>query len=158
MARGRLDPDRNLGFLLHDVARLRSAAFDQMMRPLGITRAQWRVLGVLYAEDGVTQAELAKRIDLGRVSLGGIIDRLEAAGWVARQRDPADRRANRVWLTDKVVEVRRRMQRGVDVLNGTSLAGLDAQRIEDLVDALLVIKRNLIAAEEGRKAGTEGRK
>ena len=30
--------------------------------------------------------------------------------------------------------------------------------IEDLVDALLVIKRNLIAAEEGRKAGTEGRK
>ena len=111
MARGRLDPDRNLGFLLHDVARLRSAAFDQMMRPLG-----------------------------------------------ARQKDPADRRANRVWLTDKVVEVRRRMQRGVDVLNGTSLAGLDAQRMEDLVEALLVIKRNLIAAEEGRKAGTEGRK
>ena len=50
------------------------------------------------------------------------------------------------------------MQRVVIALIGTSLAGLDAQRIEDLVAALLVIKRNLIAAEEGRKAGTEGRK
>ena len=121
------------------------------MKPLGITRAQWVVLGVLYREDGVTQADLAKRMDLGRVSLGGIIDRLEAAGWVRRSQDLQDRRANRVWLTEKVVDVRRQMQRRVDTLNEISLAGLDESRIDELVDTLNTIKRNLIAAENERK-------
>ena len=151
MARSQRDPDYHLGFLLHDVARLRSTSFDQMMKPLGITRAQWVVLGFLYRDDGLTQAELAKRLDLGRVSLGGIIDRLEAAGWVRRSQDENDRRANRVWLTDKVVDVRRQMQRRVDSLNEISLAGLDEHQIDALVDTLNVIKRNLIAAENERK-------
>jgi DNA-binding MarR family transcriptional regulator len=151
MARSPRDPDYHLGFLLHDVARLRSTAFDHLMKPLGITRAQWVVLGVLYREDGVTQADLAKRMDLGRVSLGGIIDRLEAAGWVRRSQDLQDRRANRVWLTEKVVDVRRQMQRRVDTLNEISLAGLDESRIDELVDTLNTIKRNLIAAENERK-------
>ncbi len=146
------DFDRNLSYLLHDVARLRSSAFDQMMRKHGVTRAQWLVLAFLYREDGPTQAELADRLSLGRVSLGGIIDRLEAAGWVRREQDMADRRANRIWLADQVRGVQRRMQAGVDTLNNVSLKGLSEARIADLIDTLLTIKRNLLADGSARKA------
>ncbi len=153
-ARSASDPrdlDRNLSYLLHDVARLRSAAFDQMMREHGITRAQWLVLAFLYREDGPTQAELADRLSLGRVSLGGIIDRLEAAGWVRRERDTSDRRANRIRLTDQVRGVQRRMQHGVDALDTISLEGLSQRRIDGLIDTLFIIKRNLLEDGEARK-------
>ncbi|MGI9383401.1 MAG: MarR family winged helix-turn-helix transcriptional regulator [Methyloligellaceae bacterium] len=145
------DLDRNLSYLLHDVARLRSAAFDQMMRKHGITRAQWRVLAFLYREDGPTQAELAERLSLGRVSLGGIVDRLEVAGWVRREQDTKDRRANRIWLTDQVRGVQKRMQAGVDSLNNVSLRGLSERQIADLIDTLFIIKRNLLETESARK-------
>lgn len=146
------DLDRNLSYLLHDVARLRSSAFDQMMRRHGVTRAQWLVLAYLYRKDGPTQAELADRLSLGRVSLGGIIDRLEAAGWVRREQDVKDRRANRIWLTRRVRGVQKRMQSSVDDLNEISLNGLSEKQISDLIDTLFVIKRNLIENDTARKA------
>jgi hypothetical protein len=47
------------------------------------------------------QAELAKVMDVGQVTLGGLIDRLEASGLVKRTPDPIDRRAKRVQMTPK---------------------------------------------------------
>jgi hypothetical protein len=68
------------GFLIHDVSRLRRAFFDSAMRPYGLTRSQWWVLGQLSRRRGepMSQVELAKHLDLGKASLGGQIDRLYA--------------------------------------------------------------------------------
>ena len=117
----------------------------------GVQRCLLVVLAFLYREDGPTQAELADRLSLGRVSLGGILDRLEAAGWVRRERDTSDRRANRVWLTDQVRGVQRRMQHGVDALNTISLKGLKRSQVDGLIDTLFIIKRNLLEDAEARR-------
>ena len=46
-----------LGFLIHDVSRMRRSAYDQFMKPLGITRAQWWVLAHLSRHDGMMQTQ-----------------------------------------------------------------------------------------------------
>src|SRR5260370_31973343 len=78
-----------IGFLIHDVSRLRRTAFDQRMKPLGLTRSQWWVLSGVsrHGDSGVTQTELANVLDLGKVALGGLIDRLEERGFVKRHTD-----------------------------------------------------------------------
>ena len=38
--------------------------------------------------EGMMQTELARLMDVGKVTLGGLIDRLEASGSLARQPDP----------------------------------------------------------------------
>jgi hypothetical protein len=48
-----------LAFLIHDVSRMRRSAYDQFMKPLGITRAQWWVLAHLTRHDGMMQTQLA---------------------------------------------------------------------------------------------------
>ena len=49
-------PDRNFGFLVHDVARLMRVAYDRRTRELGLTRSQWWVLNHLYFNEGITQS------------------------------------------------------------------------------------------------------
>ncbi|WP_374344416.1 MarR family winged helix-turn-helix transcriptional regulator [Phenylobacterium sp.] len=102
------------GYLLADVTRLMRAAFDEKMQELGLTASTWRVLVYLRRSDGISQADLARLLDVSRASLGQVIDRLEKSGHVVRVEHSADRRVWCVHLTAKAqammpdVEIRAR--------------------------------------------------
>src|SRR5271169_4747754 len=94
-----LNTSLRFGFLIHDVSRLRRVVVDRSLKPLGITRSQWWVLAFLSRRDGMTQTALASDLDLTKVAVGGLLDRMEAAGFVERRADHNDGRARRVYLT-----------------------------------------------------------
>jgi DNA-binding MarR family transcriptional regulator len=150
-----------IGFLIHDVSRLRRTAFDQRMKPLGITRSQWWVLSGVsrHGEAGITQTELANVLDLGKVALGGLIDRLEERAFVERRADPNDRRTNRIHLTARGNRVLAEMQKIGLEMNAKVMKGISLQQQHELAQVLHVMKANLIAmdvvpgARERRKAG-----
>ena len=73
--------------------------FDRELAPLGITRSQWWVLAFISRKDGLPQTQLANELDVGKVAVGALIDRLESSGFVIRQADPVDRRVKRVYVT-----------------------------------------------------------
>jgi MarR family transcriptional regulator for hemolysin len=76
-----------LGFMLNDVSRLLRTRFDQRAKSHGLTRSQWRVLVHLARAEGIIQSGLAEILEVERMTLGRLIDRLEVAGWVERRRD-----------------------------------------------------------------------
>jgi DNA-binding MarR family transcriptional regulator len=135
--------DLRLGFLIHDVSRLRRIAFDQLMKPMGVTRSQWWVLAHVSRQDGMVQTELAGMLDVGKVTLGGLIDRLEVGKWVERRPDPKDRRAKRVFLTPTAKQLLKEMRRAEDEMNARILRGVSARRRAELVELLTHIKQNL---------------
>ena len=141
----KLPQDVRIGFLVHDVSRMRRTLFDQAMRPLGITRSQWWVLSQLsrHARGGMLQTDLARDLDVGKVTVGGLIDRLEAGGYVVRQPDAADRRAKRIVITDGGRSVLRQMVAVGQRLNKVILAGLSPEEIEATERALSVMKDNI---------------
>ncbi len=139
----REDLSRNFGFLLHDVARLMRTAYDRRIRKLGLTRAQWWVLTHLYRSNGVSQTELAETLEIEKPTLGRLLDRLEAKGWVRREHDASDRRVWRVHLTDEVEPALRTMRTIAADLRRDALTGISAAERERFVDTLLAIKENL---------------
>jgi DNA-binding MarR family transcriptional regulator len=144
---------RNFGFILHDVARLLRITYDRRVKDLGLTRSQWWVLTHLYRNDGITQSELAEMLELEKPSLGRLLDRLEAKGWVRRAADPQDRRAKRVFLTDQVdapMQVMREIAAGV---REDALLGLSPGDRDRFVDTLLTIKSNLVSQVNGASKG-----
>ncbi|MAH85297.1 MAG: hypothetical protein CBB68_13810 [Rhodospirillaceae bacterium TMED8] len=149
MADGMRDLDNRIGFLFHDVARFRSVVYDYFMQPYGLTRAQWWVLVALFRKDGLTQRQLCDRLEIGAVTLSGLIDRLEARGWAKRLSDSDDRRAKRIWLTDQVRDIQATMTRRANELNCMAMDGLSEEQVNVLIDMLKVVKRNLIRATEG---------
>jgi MarR family transcriptional regulator, transcriptional regulator for hemolysin len=95
------DPERSVGYVLFETARLMSKRFDQRARHLGLTRAQCQTLSRLAVNEGINQAGLAELLELEPISLARLLDRMELAGWVERRADPADRRARRLYMTEK---------------------------------------------------------
>jgi DNA-binding MarR family transcriptional regulator len=137
--------DLKLGFLLHDVSRLRRSSFDKLMKPLGITRSQWWVIAHLSRHDGMMQTELAMLLDLGKVTLGGIVDRLEAAELVQRRPDATDRRAKRIYLTEKAIKLIRDMQQAETEHNRFVLKDITPDERESMTNLLSKMKSNLKA-------------
>ena len=68
----------------------------------GLTDAQFNALMILwdYRKVSLRQTQLADLLVVNRASAGGVVDRMEANGWVVRAADPDDRRAWFVHLTD----------------------------------------------------------
>lgn len=135
--------DRNFGFILHDVARLLRVTFDRRIKELELTRSQWWVLTHLFRHDGITQSELAEWLEIERPTLGRLLDRLEANGWVERRTDSQDRRAKRVFLTSEVSPAMRSMREIAAGVRSDALHGLAPDEQEAFVDTLLAIKANL---------------
>lgn len=142
--------DQWLGFLMHDVSRLRLAIFSESMKPLGITRAQWWVLGQLSRHDGMIQSDLASLLDLGRAALGSLIDRLEAAGLVQRRGDVDDRRAKRIYLSAAGHRIVKQMQMRSEEMSERILDGLSRDERVKLADMLAHVKGNLLALRAER--------
>lgn len=144
----REDLSRNYGFLINDVARLMRTTYDRRVRELGLTRSQWWVLTLLFRNDGVTQSELAELLEIEKPTLGRLLDRLEAKGWVRREHDSRDRRAWRVHLTDAVEPAMRKLRKVASELRSDALAGLSAPERERFIDTLLAVKANLVRMEK----------
>lgn len=138
------DWELRLGFLLHDVSRLRRRAFDRCLEPFNVTRSQWWVLAYLSRKDGMTQSQLAEELDLGKVAAGGLIDRLEKGGLVRREADATDRRVNRVFLEPKSRQLIKLMRKVSHGMNEQILAGLADPSLEVTAKTLTAMKSNLL--------------
>ncbi len=136
-------PERELGFALNDVARLLRTNADHYARALNTTRAQWAVLVRLQRCQGVKQNELAEALDLAPITLTRLIDKLTAAGLVERRDDAHDRRAKRLFLTDKAAPALKKLGALGETLMGKALAGLDRSEVAQVTDCLKRIKTNL---------------
>ncbi len=147
MSIDRYQLDHNIGFLVNDISRLISTEYNRIMKPLGLTRAQWRVIVHLHRNDGMTQSELAELLDVGKVSVGGLIDRLEHSGWVERRNDPTDRRSNLVFLTKKGRAIEKEMEKTGRELTRQTLRNLGPDERTQLVDLLIAVKSNLLEIE-----------
>jgi len=142
------DEDFKLGVLIHDVARMRRNRFDQLMKPLGLTRAQWSVIANLSRRDGMVQTELASFLDITKVTLGGLLDRLEMGDWIERRSDSTDRRAKRIYLTPNANRLLHEMRASEDAMNRLVFRNVNAEARALLRDALRQMRDNLRNADE----------
>jgi DNA-binding MarR family transcriptional regulator len=139
--------DRSIGFLINAVARLVRRNFNRRVQPLGLTQPQWRAMANLSRNEGMTQVELADSLEIQPITLTRLVDRMESAGWVERRHHPLDRRAIQLYLTPKAEPLLEELHRLASDTLAEAVAGLSAAAQKQLVDDLLQIKKNLLAAE-----------
>jgi DNA-binding MarR family transcriptional regulator len=141
------DWEIRFGFLLHDCARLRRILIDETFKPLNVTRSQAWLLAYLSRRDGSTQSELADQMNLGKVAVGGLVDRLEASGMIERRAHPSDRRVNNIFLTEKGRKVVTQIRKLTLDANKDMLKGLSMKDLKTVVSVMQTFKRNLQALQ-----------
>lgn len=137
-------PERNLGFLLHDVARLMRKRFEQNARGLGLTRSQCQVLAHLARNEGIQQSSLADILEVEPITLTRLLDRLEQAGLVERRAHPTDRRIRQLHLTDKAHPLLADIFTIGAATRGEALDGVAEEDRDRLFAILTSMKTNLL--------------
>ncbi len=138
-------PERALGLVLHDVARVLRKRFEQRARAaaLPLTRSQWSVLAHLARQEGINQAALAQILEIEPITLVRLLDRLQAAGLVERRPDPNDRRARVLFLTPAAHPLLDRIWTLAAEVREDAMAGLSEAERDQLIRMLLQVKTNL---------------
>jgi MarR family transcriptional regulator for hemolysin len=144
---GLMNSLRTFGFLLKDVSRLYSRNFERHAARLQLTLDQCRVLTHLARNEGISQARLADLADADPMTMGRLLERMEADGLIERRPDPDDRRARTLFLRDAAVPLLQEIWHLSDVARAEAFSGLNAgdkgqllalmQRIHANLDALL---------------------
>jgi len=153
------DTELQVGFLIHDLSRLKRKAFDKYIKELKVTRSQWWVLAYVSRKDGLAQTQLAEQLDVGKVAIGGLIDRLERSGLAERVADEEDRRVKRIFLTPKGKRLVGRLREASVYFNQRVLEGVSASDLAVTAAALRRMKTNLVnfVGPRAAKAGGDVR-
>lgn len=139
-----------LGFLIHDVSRLRRVVVDRALKPIGLTRSQWWLLSFLGRRDGMTQSALAGDVDVTKVAIGGLVARMESAGFVERRADERDGRFKRVYLTPAGIRMLSSIREQIEQIEIEILAGIQVPDLETTTATLAKVKdqlRDMIGTE-----------
>ena len=145
--------DRDILMLLHDLARMMRVRFDQRARLKGMTRAQWAIMIRLERQPGLSQNEMAAILEVEPITVGRMIDRLEARGLVERRADPADRRVRRLHLLPAAKPLLDEITIERDVLSAEILEGVGPETRSQLVEAFLRMKSNLLETPQAKAVG-----
>ena len=97
----RLRLDTQLCFAAYSTAHAFNRLYRPLLEKLDLTYPQYLVMLVLWERDGLTVTQLGERLFLDSGTLTPLLKRLEAAGRIARTRDPADERRVLITLTDE---------------------------------------------------------
>lgn len=86
--------------LLAQISQSYRTLSDSLMDQIAMHRAQATLLCRLFAQDGMTQSEIADQLGVQGATVTNMLQRMEETGLVVRQRDADDNRLVRVYLTE----------------------------------------------------------
>lgn len=144
--------DRQVCFALAVAARRVIALYRPVLDAMDLTHPQYLVMLALWEQQPQRVSDLARRLSLEPPTLSPLLKRLEAIGYVTRERDPSDERALQVRLTRRGAAQRRRAEKVppaiVDRLGMT---------VPELEEAREVLDRLIAAADPGRDGAGDRR-
>jgi len=134
------DIEKSIGFLLSKGYQRAWALLREEIEEYDLTPPQFCLLAFLWQQDGMTQVELSEKGQIDRTTICGLIDRLEKNGLVERRPHPQDRRAYKIYLTDRGrgVEIPLAESAGKAIAKFTN--GLNNEEISELTRMLEILR------------------
>jgi len=93
--------EQQVCFALAIASRTVIATYKPLLEPMGLTHPQYLVMLALWEQEPRRVGELSSALQLDPGTLSPLLKRLEATGYVRREKDPADDRALAVVLTER---------------------------------------------------------
>jgi MarR family transcriptional regulator, organic hydroperoxide resistance regulator len=98
--------ERQVCFALAIASRTVLAVYRPVLEPMGLTHPQYLVMLALWGREPLSVTELGRVLELDVGTLSRLLKRLESAGLVTRERNPADERSLAVGLTARGRDLR----------------------------------------------------
>jgi len=147
------DFENSMGFVVNTTAKAFQRSFDiELRKNAGVSLSQWRVVGALVMQPGLTQKEIADKMGIEGATLVPVIDKMEKEGLLKRKPDSDDRRVNRIYLTQKADSLWEVMIECALRIRKSSLKNISESDIQTTLDTLRKISKNLVMFSDLEKA------
>jgi DNA-binding MarR family transcriptional regulator len=141
--RGVPPPYRVIAYLVRRLEQICQGMVAEALSGTDIGLLQLAVLAHIDDQPDIDQSRLADRASIDRTNTGRIVDQLEGMGLVDRRVNGSDRRARLLRLTERGVQLRRRLRPLARSAQESLLASLSSKEREVLIDLLVrVVKAN----------------
>lgn len=135
--------DTHVGTALRETFKCFARALGGSVSEIGLSLNAWFVLRSLWEQDGRNQVELARALDITPAAVVGLVNSLEASGFVERRRSSTDRRAQHVYLTASGRRLRAKATPLALRVDTRALQGISVREVELLLELLGRLRHNL---------------
>jgi MarR family transcriptional regulator for hemolysin len=135
-----------IGRAVSSSAKVLSRAFERELAEAGGSQPVWLILLALKQQDWRTQQDLAAAVGIEGPTLTHHLDGLDKAELIERARDPNDRRAVRVELTDAGDKLFRRLAKAAIGFDQRLRAGLSDEELDEFRRVLGRLRDNVASA------------
>ena len=133
------------------IARRIQLCIGERLSKFQITAAEEPFFMAIQHNKGATQEDLTSFVGVDKAATTRAIRSLEGKGYLVRKQDETDRRQNRVYPTDAVLQIGDALHNELLCLNGELVKGLTEEQLQVLSEALAVIEKNLNKMKETKK-------
>lgn len=122
------------------MARLFALGLQNRLQNLGLAPAQFMVLLELWRQDGRTQVDLVKALDVEQATMANTLKRMERDGLILRRASKSDARARLIFLTERAREMEDEAKAAAQTQNRVAMAGIaeeDQARFLDLMQQVI---------------------
>jgi DNA-binding MarR family transcriptional regulator len=132
-----------LDFLLAQICHLHYIRAHQMFEAIRLYRGQPPVLRILWEGEGLTQTELAERLQITPATITKMLQRMEKVGFIQRKPDAKDQRISRVYLTEDGRAIQTQVEAVWKTMEAETFSGLTSEERVLLRRFLLKMRDNL---------------
>ena len=142
--------DKSVSYLINILGRQFSRALQERTQDLGVVSGQFPALLFLWEEEGITQSELCRLIQVEQPTMANTLKRMERDGLIERKPDPEDKRRSRIFLTERAKSLHDPVIGCAKEVNKIAMEGLSKQEKKIFLKAAGQILLNLEADDISR--------
>lgn len=152
-------PDiKDLWLYANNIIRSSRQMVNEGLKPLGLSSAEGNILLHLLTQDKrLRQEDLVAQLDVSKPAVSRALESLESKGYVAREKDPEDRRVSRVLLTSKARELGPRVVEVYNQVYAVAAQGISEDQVGEFIKLFSRVSESFTAARgKGEVKGGKG--
>jgi DNA-binding MarR family transcriptional regulator len=148
---------RDIWFYANNTINSARQMVNEELQPLGLGSAEGNILLHLMArEDVLRQEDLVDELEISKPAVSRALFSLERKGFVKREKDLADKRASRVFLTKKAYEIGPKLEQVYENIFSLAAQGVTEDEIKGFIELFRRISESFsLARDEKKKRRTE---
>jgi MarR family transcriptional regulator, transcriptional regulator for hemolysin len=138
--------------LAHNILRSARQMINDELKPLNLSSSEGNILLHLLTQDQVLgQDEIVEQLDISKPAVSRAIESLVMKGYIVREVNPADKRARRVLLTGKAMEIGARVEKIYDEIFSIAAQGIPEEDIDKFIELFTQISESFSRARTEKK-------
>ncbi|MBF7096376.1 MarR family winged helix-turn-helix transcriptional regulator [Alkalibacter mobilis] len=147
---------KSIGRLMAILHRQSQIYYNNTLKDLNISSAEYPFLLYLFSRDGASQEEMSCYLNIDKAATARAVKSLEEKGYVTREKADSDKRVNHVFLTEKANEIELAMKKKITGWSDLLTEGMSGESIEEMTQILeemvnKVEKRNIRNKTEDKR-------